>query len=333
MDGTTQSRMEQAVEHADLLIVGVVALCSLVVALFVPARQYIPSILFAPLLVFLLPGYGVVAAAFPSSASLLGAPQVERGVDDGFRLALAGTTSVLLSGLLGIAMHLLGISLTAQSVATVMSAVTIGAVVVAGIRRARCPEADRYTPQIATRIDSVRRTVSDSDRVLTQRLLPVVVILTVLIAMGLVGVTAESANNTERYTEISVLNPGGSGSPTAGEFPRSVSSTESIPVVIGVENDEHRTVTYTLVVSTQRTAVRDDQRRVVETSEHDRFSFTLGAGESWSERYNYQPPAGDDDDVRVAFLLYRGTVPERPTVDSAYREVHFWTDIVTSADP
>jgi len=163
----------------------------------------------------------------------------------------------------------------------------------------------------------------------SSRLLLVLVLVAVLASTSLVVLSVDSPDDTERYTELYVLPFSEQETETFGEFPARIAVNESIDVVLGVENDEHTRVEYTLVVLEQRTELQDEERTVVEANVRRRFDFSLPRNESWRTQYTYTPES-QGTSVRVAFLLYKGAPPTEPSIESAYRETHFWVDVGTN---
>lgn len=226
----------------DLPVVGILTFgVGLAVLLNYDSLSLVLTVL-SPLLLVFLPGYATVAAVFPSNRSLVSADGESANDLDGlFRLALAFGVSVAVSGLLGIAMHMVGIPLTRWSVTITLSIVTFGGLVIAWVRRRRLATPERYAPRIGLRSRPVREKIAS--RPLSVWLLPIIVIVTVLVAVFTVAVAADSPHRAESATELAVLPPGESD--TAGEFPHYLSVNESQPVDIGVGNHESDSIRIT----------------------------------------------------------------------------------------
>jgi uncharacterized membrane protein len=309
----------------DLHVLGVAGLVVVVIELLLFQRLSGFTVVLSSVLVLFLPGYAMIVAAFPSRQSLLPSDIAQSaGLEGLFRVAIGFGTSVALSGLLGLAISLAGFPLTRHSVVLVLSSVTFGGLAVAWIRRQRVPNDQRYAPSVGALLQSeYDRTAG---KPLTARVLPVIIAVVLLVSVSVVVGAVASPNHGERYTELSVTVPDGSGTSVASEFPNRLIINESQAIDLGVENDEHQSAEYTAVVISQRTEMQDGERVVLETAIHDRISFSLSAGETWTREYTYRPRLVGDD-VRVAVLLYRGDAPAETNLRTAYREVYFWTTV------
>ena len=146
---------------------------------------------------------------------------------------------------------------------------------------------------------------------------------------GTVTYTTVADGGGERFTEFYVLSTNETGAPIADDYPRNFTAGEREPLLVGVENHEDRRTGYTVVVELQRLAERGNETRVIRQRELDRFSLTLAPGESVRHNRSVEPTMTGRD-LRLTFLLYRGTPPREPTVGNAYREVHLWIDVTES---
>jgi len=161
---------------------------------------------------------------------------------------------------------------------------------------------------------------------LSFRILPILVAIAVVTSLSLVVTAIYFPNDSEQYTELSILTPNESGDLVAADFPEHFEENESNPVVVNVENREKERSRYTLVVVEQRVTSIADEERIDNQLECKQYKIELRPGEAWSETYQYTPK-NTGENIRVAFLLYRDNPPARPSLDSAYREVHFWTSV------
>ena len=102
------------------------------------------------------------------------------------------------------------------------------------------------------------------------------------------------------------------------------------PLVVGVGNQEHEPVAYTVVVELQDVRVADNTSTVAGETELDRFGLRLAHNETRQLDYTVEPTMTGTR-LRLAFLLYRGGPPADPTVANAYREVHLWVNVSAPA--
>jgi uncharacterized membrane protein len=141
----------------------------------------------------------------------------------------------------------------------------------------------------------------------------------------------------EQFTEFYVLTENETGGLVADGYPTEFQVGASKPVVVGIGNQEHRRTNYTAVVVVQNVSFEPGGEpanatanatvvEVPESIELGRFSAALAHNETWHRTYELRPTMTGTN-LRLAFLLYRGTPPESPTVDNAYRELHLWVNV------
>ncbi|SEO22842.1 Uncharacterized membrane protein [Halogranum amylolyticum] len=294
----------------------------------------IRAVLGGVLLLF-LPGYALTTLLFPA----------ERGVspDRDVRSPMAGVASSGRAGLpllerlavgfgLSVALvpvfaWLLGTANAAAAFETTSVLVISAATAVLGtlfgaVRRARLPPSDRYVLPFG----DVRRLRALWDVPNVDRALNVALTLSIVVAAVIVTAGIVAPNDGETFTQVSILTEADDGSLVTGDYPDRIAPGDSSELVLEVENYEQRRVAYTVVVQLQRV---DDAGRVREQAELTQFSRTLRDGQTW-QRPHEVSPTFEGENLRVAYLVYRGEVPEQPTLDSAYRSVTLWVDVTPS---
>ncbi|RDZ95950.1 hypothetical protein DEQ92_21610, partial [Haloferax sp. Atlit-6N] len=65
---------------------------------------------------------------------------------------------------------------------------------------------------------------------------------------------------------------------------------------------------------------------VLQREQLTRFDPTLDANETWHQPHTVRPTLTGER-LRLTYLLYRGSPPQQPSVDSAYRETHLWLNV------
>ena len=101
-----------------------------------------------------------------------------------------------------------------------------------------------------------------------------------------------------------------------------------------MENNEYEPIEYTVVVQLQAVEIEDNESRVTDRTELERYSTTVPHNESDIRNRslavdNETATAYQGQDRRVKFLLYRDEVPAQPTADNAYRDLHLWVEVRT----
>jgi len=317
-------------------LAAVVALTALaLLAVFLPEvrESVLRAPLAVPLLVF-LPGYALVAVLFPR-----GRPVTETG-DNPDRTGITGAERVVLSVALSFAVvPSLGLVLavTPPDLDTAWltagaSAVTLACVVAASLRSSPGVTAGRTglrdwsehhldtSPRDwPSAVCSLSGTDTRRDTALNAALVVVVVL-----AVALTGVTVFVADSGEAFTGLYLLSADGDRLDT--RYPDELSTEESLSLVVGIDNEEGESVNYTVVVQLQ--AVAGPNTSTVQ-SRHEVASYTtpaLDSGETWQRRHHIRP-AATGQRVRLQYLLYHGPPPDEPTRENAALRTHLWLTV------
>jgi len=320
---------------ADLVLV--VAVTAVALALGLAGSGTVPPavrVAFGLLLVFVAPGYALTAALYPSMNAVPGdqyggtrssdvgatLSPVERGVFAVGLSIVAVPMSVLVAAFVEVTIE------PATTLGTV-GAVTLGAVVVATVRRSRAPAtwetrlpARRLADRATAGIKAVRRARVPAGTV---------AVVLLVAGGGVAGAALLDTGGGERYTEFALLTEDPeSGALTAGDYPDSVTVGQPEPLVASIANNEGQRTTYTLVVQVGSYAGVGADRRLVRATDIDRRTMTVPAG---GERREQVPVTLGSDPGdgrhRLSFLLYQGQPPAETTPETAYRETHIWVNV------
>ena len=312
-------------------VVVVVVLTVLAVLLPVVNETPIRTVIGLPFVLF-LPGYAFVAAVFPEEGE---SPTQRRksstlnrgGIDLVDRLVMSLVSSVAIVPLIGLTLHFTPFGVELGSMLFGIAAFIIGCTVVATVRRNNVPQEDRFVFPYRSYVSTARRNLlNPNDRI--QGALNVALVVSILIATVSVGYALTSPQVGEQYTEFYLLTEDEETEElVASNYPEEFVQGESEIVTLGIDNEEHRTVDYTVVIQLQRV---EDGGDVVDREELDRFDSTLEHNETWMDRIDVTPTFAGED-LRLVFLLYEDEPPEEPTVENAYRFVHLWVDVEESA--
>lgn len=134
--------------------------------------------------------------------------------------------------------------------------------------------------------------------------------ITLLVAIvGVVGITVVQPALTPAYTEFYILG----ANETATDYPSNLSVGESGTLVVGIENHEHRTMNYLLVVNAHG-QTRTQRQLTVDPNDHVREEISF-AFSSTGEK-------------TVTFNLYQGS--DRSTGATPYRQLQFSVSVTDS---
>ncbi|ELZ46320.1 hypothetical protein C464_10913 [Halorubrum coriense DSM 10284] len=309
---------DELFESRDLLAVGgLVAVSVVTIAVGTNGVVRLPP---AVLLLLVLPGYVTAAFAYAERER---EPWTFTTLVERFALALGGSLAIL--PLLAIVVYLAVGALTTWGLVGLVAGYVV---VVAGattVRRAgRSGGSDHWAGPARS------RTGRSSSGPFPGSLTPLTAVLAVsmILAVGALGAAVTVPADGETATDLHLLTEQ-EGRLVANEYPSALTQDESAAITVGVTNDEHRSVEYTVVTELQR--VRLDGRSVVVTDKRriDQHGFELAQGESWRESEEFRATLAGEN-VRFVAHLYRGDPPENPTADTAYRTTYVWFDVQPS---
>lgn len=302
--------------YADLALVAVLTLATVGIA-FAFGEQGGPSWLRVPLgfvFVFLLPGYALTAALFPRTTVGPGR-SFSFSVGGVERLVLSIGLSLAVVPLISITLTLLSFSIGVYSVIASLGLFIAVSLLIAAVRTYRSPLQDRFSPFPGGLRSLDRRTV-------TMNKVNVIFAIALLLAGAGLGAAIIGSDNGDSYTELAIQAPDEDGELVTDQYPDSLSMDEPEPLHVQIENHEHRSVDYTVVVMLEE--VESDE--VVDRTELDRFDVALDHTERTELEHELEP-ARAGESLRVSYLLYADTVPDQPTLSNADRSVHFFTDV------
>jgi len=285
-----------------------------------------------PLILF-LPGYVLVATAFPASADAAASDRSPGGAADGpptgvggvERAALSFGMSVALLPLVALAIAVSPLGLDRPPIVGAFVAVVCVGAAVAAARRMRLDGDRRYRIPVGRWVTGLTRGVFGTDRRLAG-VANALLIVSVLVATATMGYALAVPQDGESYSSISLLTENDSGELVAEGYPTNFTAGEPADLVVSVENDEGSETDYTVVVVVQRVDPSADGVRVLEQQELDRIEATVGSGETWRQEHQVAPEMVGED-LRITYYLYRGDVPEDVNDDTAYRHVYLSVDV------
>lgn len=334
VSGETESDHRSVFLPADLAaVVVLVVLADLIVLVPVLNDSPLRIVLSLPL-VLVLPGYAVVAALFPERGGPADPPagtasqqetEGSRGIDRIERAALSVALSIPVVALTGLGLSLTPLGVRLAPILVAINVVTLGATAVAARRRARLPEAERFRVPYRTWLATGREWVFNPPS-RTALVLNAILVASVLLAVGSVTYAVAAPNQGEAFTEFYLLTENETGDLVADDYPTEFTVGETRPIVVGIENHEHERVEYTVVAHLQRVRIDGNETIVLDTERLDRFSVTLADNETWQGERTIEPSMTGER-LRVVYLLYRGSSPADPSVDTAYRSVHLWITV------
>lgn len=291
-----------------------------------------------------VPGYVLLAALFPEAGEQSSTAPATDGNGTETRQGIDGIERVVLSFGLSIAvvpLIVLTLNFTPWGIRLVpimigLTGAVFGATAVAAHRRFALPADEQFRVPYQSWLATARTAVFDPGS-RADAGLNVLLGVAVLLAASSVAYAVAVPPDGERFTEFYVLSENESSDLVAGGYPTEFERGESEPVVLGIGNQEHEPVNYTVVAALHRVSVDGAEGptdptanatnvTVTDRQELDRLSASVAHNETWLETYEVEPTTTEGP-LRLTFLLYRGDPPAQPTVDTAYRDLHLWVTV------
>lgn len=284
--------------------------------------------------VLFVPGYAFIAALFPEAGEGPiadadndgeGNHLEEGGIDGIERVALSFGTSIAIVPLIGLVLNFTPWGIRLVPIMVAVSGFTLVAVAVGTYRRTELPADEQFTVPFREWYAAGRTELLEPETRMDGAL-NVLLVFSILLAVGSVGYAVAVPKQGETFTELYLLTEGDDGELVADGYPQNFTAGESQPLYVGVGNNEHESVNYTVVVELQNVTFENNSSQVHDQEQLHRFQTTIPHNQTWQLNHSVTPTMTGER-LRLTYLLYKGTPPANPTVDNAYREVHLWVNV------
>ena len=149
--------------------------------------------------------------------------------------------------------------------------------------------------------------IGDSTRESANRVLTVVLAVALVAALGGVVYVAQTPGAQEDpFTEFYSLGPGGE----AAEYPTDLATGETGEFVVGITNNEHRQLAYTVAL-------------VVDGEVLEERTASVANGATWED--SFEIGFDDPGEKRLEILLFRGE--EAGALDDPYQELRLIVEV------
>lgn len=322
---------------ADLVAVVILVVLTDLSVLAPVVRETPLRIGFALVFLLFLPGYAFIASLFPEAGrwrvsaddtdEARAAGIRDRGIDGIERVVLSVGTSIAIVPLIGLGLNFTSAGIRLVPIVLSVSGFTLAAVGVAVIRRWKLPAEDRFRVPYKAWFGGLRGELFAPETG-TDAALNLLLVASIVLALGSVGYAVAGPDQGDSFTEFYLLTENENGELVADDYPTEFRQGERKPVIVGIGNQEHEPMSYTVVVTLQRVRfVTDSNTSTVEAEDElGRFHARVPHNETWSRTVHITPTMTGER-LRLAFLLYRADAPANPTIDGAYREMHLWVNV------
>ena len=218
----------------DLVLISLISLSFAVVFILTPSlSNTIPRTVLGLVLILFLPGYSLIAALFPRQGDL----------DSVERLALSFGLSIAVTPLLGLGLNYTPYGIRLDPILLSLSGFTLVLVLAAYVRRRLTVPVDRFRVDFLGFFKTISGGFGRESG--TGKVLSVILVLSILLAVGATGYIIVKPKVGESFTEFYILGADGK----ASGYPTNLTSGESGNLIIGIVNHENKNATYHLVVT------------------------------------------------------------------------------------
>jgi len=332
-------------------LAAVIALVGVTAAVvFLPIVSETPlRVIFGLPFVLFIPGYAFIAALFPEAGTFetsddaaqdeVTDPNDRSGIDGIERVALSFGLSIAVVPLIGLVLNFTPWGIRLIPIMVAVSLFTVASTAVAARRRWALDPEDRFrVPWREWVREAQAELFEPASR--TDAALNVLLVASILLAVGSVGYAIAVPQQGEAFTEFYLLTENEDGELVADDYPTEFTQGESESLVVGIGNHEHEPTQYSVVVALQEVRIENTSENAVNDSDSGgnisitveeeevlrRFQTQVAHNETWHLQHNVTPTMTGER-LRLTYLLYRGSPPEDPTVENAYRELHLWVNV------
>jgi uncharacterized membrane protein len=264
-----------------LIILNILTIVLILVASFIPSN--IPRLIFGVPFLLFIPGYALMAALFTKKEGMGGIA----------RVALSFILSVALVALIGFILSYTPWGIKLEPVLYTIFGFVLIISFVAWWRQRKLTEQERFSIEINIKLPGLGQSVGD-------RTLNIILIITILGAIGVVSYTIIKPKPREAFTEFYILGQEGK----AGNYPVDLRVGVKSGVGVGIINHEGEEAIY-------RVEVLMSGKKLTETG-----PITMVNGQKWENAVDIIPEEAGDDQ-KLEFLLYKGNELE-PYLEPIY---------------
>lgn len=287
--------------------------------------------------VLFLPGYALISALFPESGPDALPDSTERGnsdedgIDGIERVALAFGLSIAITPLIGLILNFTPWGIRLLPIILSIGGFTLFASAIAAIRRWQLPPTERFTVPYRSWGQTAYSELMEPETSVDAAL-NIVLILSVVLATTSVVYAVAVPKQGESFTEFYFVMENESGELVADNYPTEFTRGQSRPIVIGVENNEHQPVDYTIIAKLQNVSFQNNSSVIHREQELQRYETRIGDNQTWRTTYDVTPRMTGER-LRLVLLLYMNSPPEDPNIENAYRETHLWINVSARETP
>lgn len=301
------------------------------------ATAFVPGVtgspiwtLFALVYFSVVPGHALLSALLPrpgrNSSAPLTSLSPSAGDSLGKWLAISVGLSIVLVPLAGMLVVRTSWGLVTEHVVLVLNGLVVLCTLVSALKTPSAAVSERDIGMSGYLVTRTRSAFSGPRADVS---LNVALVLCVVLFVGSLSYAAAQPPREPEHTQFFLPGHSETGASSGyAQYPDEVAPDEPNAVSVAVTNREGRPMNYSVVVAVQTMTESNGSLAVASSTELQRTRLTAASGETVSRDLELVLDETGED-LRLVFLLYRGEAPPRPSVGTAYREVHLWVNATT----
>jgi uncharacterized membrane protein len=229
--------------------------------------------------------------------------------------------------LIGLGLNFTPWGIRLKPIVIALTLFTIVMILIAHYRRDLLPPEERFRIQFSAIAGTIREGIVPLEESGIDHFLSVVLALVIIIAIITTVYVIVAPKEGERFSEFYILNE----KRMAANYPNQISPRITYPMFIGIGNQEHRNVTYSVETWYLRTEFDTvtNTSHIIAMDPGERLVLTLAHNETRIFPYNLSVNQTGYD--RVDFLLFNESVPGSDVtgndrINASYRDLHLWID-------
>ena len=254
------------------------------------------------LMMLFLPGYALIAVLFPEKT----------GLEWLERIALSIGLSVAVVPLIGLGLNFTSWGIKEIPLLTSLSVFTFLLSGIAYVIRARLPEDSAFEISFKTSALNLINEVMGKTESKTERTLSVLLAISFLVLIGTLGYVTFTPHEREPFTAFYILGPQKMAENYTTQYVQGQSGT----YIIGVTNNEHKTMSYTM-------DVRLDNKSIPLPKNLQNIKL---AHNTTLEEPLVITPSIEGKNMKLEFLLFNETEKKVP-----YRNLNLWINVTKGA--
>ena len=280
-----------------LLVAGLVILADIFVLIPVLSGSFIRTAFGLPLVLF-LPGYALIAMLFPEKSGLEGME----------RIALSVAMSVAVVPLIGLALNYTPWGIRETPLLASLSAFTLLLSAVAYARRRQLPADRTFEVPLKVSALSLIAGVLEKPKSKTEKTLRIILALSFLVLIGTGAYITLVPQEREPFTAFYILGPDRMAENYTTEYIQGESGT----YIIGIKNNEYRTMDYTVEVR-----LENESLLLPKNLQHIRLAHNTTLEEPLEIT-----PSIEGKNMQLEFLLFNETEKNVPI-----RDLRLWINV------